>query len=259
MPYYAVAKGNSVGIFKTWTECANSIKGFSGAVYKKFDTNAEAEAFINGANDEGEYIDIDYCVYTDGSCADNGRPNAVAGIGIYFGEDDDRNISKRVEGKQSNNTAELGAIIYLYKLIEADIKAGKHIAIVSDSEYAIKCVGSYGQKCYKDNWKKDMPNKEMVREAYELYKDLSNVHFVHIMAHTGKDDIHSKGNDGADRLANLAIGRTQCPYSKIYLNVPFACKDEAKTLGAKWDVAKKKWYIFDNSPTKELLLQKFAA
>lgn len=31
--------------------------------------------------------------------------------------------------------------------------------------------------------------------------------------------------------------------SKIYLNVPYAQKDEAKALGAKWDASNKKWYI----------------
>ena len=30
--------------------------------------------------------------------------------------------------------------------------------------------------------------------------------------------------------------------SKIYLNVPFAQKDEAKALGARWDAVQKKWY-----------------
>ncbi|MGZ5075491.1 MAG: DUF5710 domain-containing protein [Methylobacter sp.] len=31
--------------------------------------------------------------------------------------------------------------------------------------------------------------------------------------------------------------------SKTYLNVPFAQKDEAKALGAKWDAIKKKWFV----------------
>ena len=31
--------------------------------------------------------------------------------------------------------------------------------------------------------------------------------------------------------------------SKTYLNVPFAEKDAAKALGARWDPANKKWYI----------------
>ena len=30
---------------------------------------------------------------------------------------------------------------------------------------------------------------------------------------------------------------------KIYLNVPFAQKDEAKALGARWDAIPKKWYV----------------
>ena len=31
--------------------------------------------------------------------------------------------------------------------------------------------------------------------------------------------------------------------SKTYLNVPFAEKDAAKALGARWDPANTKWYI----------------
>ncbi|SJM90071.1 conserved hypothetical protein [Crenothrix polyspora] len=30
---------------------------------------------------------------------------------------------------------------------------------------------------------------------------------------------------------------------KVYLNVPFAQKDAAKTLGARWDASLKKWYV----------------
>jgi hypothetical protein len=30
--------------------------------------------------------------------------------------------------------------------------------------------------------------------------------------------------------------------SKIYLNVPFTQKDEAKALGARWDAVQKKWH-----------------
>ena len=31
--------------------------------------------------------------------------------------------------------------------------------------------------------------------------------------------------------------------SKTYLNVPYAQKDAAKALGAKWDAVNKKWYV----------------
>ena len=60
-------------------------------------------------------------------------------------------------------------------------------------------------------------------------------------------DENSVGNEHADRLANLAIGITSCPYQtvkkKIYLNVPYDEKDEAKKMGARWDKSKKRWYI----------------
>ncbi|WP_302489584.1 RNase H1/viroplasmin domain-containing protein [uncultured Mitsuokella sp.] len=34
--YYAVAKGNKVGIFQSWAECAAAVKGYSGARYRGF-------------------------------------------------------------------------------------------------------------------------------------------------------------------------------------------------------------------------------
>jgi ribonuclease HI len=81
---------------------------------------------------------MEYYVYTDGACINNGKANAVAGIGIYFGENDPRNVSQRVVGKQSNNTGELGAFLVLYDIIKDDIILGKKINIVSDSTYAMR-------------------------------------------------------------------------------------------------------------------------
>ena len=44
--YYAVAKGKTIGIFSTWNECQDQIKGFKGAIFKKFSSQIEAEQFI---------------------------------------------------------------------------------------------------------------------------------------------------------------------------------------------------------------------
>ena len=274
MVVYAVAKGHQVGLFSTWDACNNATKGYSGAIFKKFQTEEEAKVFL-----QESVIDIptrpktaapkksavrvreeflaDYYVYTDGSCSNNGKPNASAGIGIYFGEDDIRNVSLRISGKQSNNTAELTAILHTYELIKPDTDSGKKVIIVSDSEYAIRCATTYGEKCANENWTKDIPNKELVQKLHELYTNTPNVRFIHIMAHTGKTDIHSMGNDGADKLANQAIGLEQCPYSKIYLNVPYTKKEDAKKLGASWDPSKKQWFLYDNSPHKDTLLAQF--
>jgi hypothetical protein len=40
-----------------------------------------------------------------------------------------------------------------------------------------------------------------------------------------------------------ASPKTSAGGSVLYLKVPFAEKDEAKALGARWDAAKKKWYV----------------
>ncbi len=197
-------------------------------------------------------------VYTDGACSNNGRGNSKAGIGIYFGENDSRNVSRRLEGKQTNNSAELTAILETYSLICDELSQGIEYTIVTDSEYSLKCVGKYGEKCAKTGWCEDIPNKELVRNVYESYSRHSNVHFFHVRSHTGGTDIHSLGNEQADRLACLAIGlgALGAP-TKIFLNVPFSKKDEAKALGAKWEPSKKKWYIMNNSPNKEELLRLF--
>ena len=42
--YYVVWRGHQPGIFTTWEEASNSVKGASGALYKSFKTRAEAEA-----------------------------------------------------------------------------------------------------------------------------------------------------------------------------------------------------------------------
>lgn len=190
---------------------------------------------------------MDYYVYTDGACINNGKKTAKSAIGIYFGNGY-QSVYSLIEGKQTNNTAELTAIVVAYEFIEKDLEKGKHIGIVSDSEYAIRCVTSYGEKCDKKNWNVDIPNKELVKLAYTIYKN-KTVQFIHINSHTGKQDEHSLGNEEADRLANLALG-IKNKINKIYLNVPYKRKEEVKELGGKWDPAKKKWYIMDDNPNK---------
>ena len=186
-------------------------------------------------------------VYTDGACVDNGKPYARAGYGVYFGENDPRNVSESYKGLQTNNVAELLAIIKAMTILKENIMRGEQVNIYSDSRYAIRCCTTYGEKCYKNNWvnpnqkNKPIPNLEIVQVAYIFSKDYKNINFIHIRAHTGLQDEHSIGNENADRLANEAIGINYNKMSKgkkggkkrIYLKVPYDEKDEAK---------KKKWY-----------------
>jgi len=246
----------------------------------------------NAINNEKE-SNTAISVYTDGACIDNGKPYARAGYGIWFGENDPRNISETYKGKQTNNIAELLAIIKALTILDAEVKSNQIIHIYSDSRYAIRCCTTYGEKCYKKNWvnpnskNKPIPNLELVQTAYLYCKNHKNIKFHHVEAHTSRTDKHSIGNDHADRLANQAIGIDKCPYAnsesnagnatynnateyylslnkqqslkrqsqkRIYLNVPYNEKDEAKKLGAKWESAKKSWYILENNKNKELIM-----
>ena len=145
-------------------------------------------------------------VYTDGSCVNNGKPNAIAGIGVYFGENDVRNVSERVIGKQTNNTGELSAIIKVFEVLKQDIIDNKVVHIYTDSEYAIKCCNNFGSKiCNNTVNKKPVPNKELVMQLHTLFNKHHNVHIKHINSHTGLQDQHSLGNEGADTLANKAV------------------------------------------------------
>ncbi len=275
MPFYAVAVGTKTGVFDTWAECSAAVKGAASAVYRKFATREEAEQFVKDnkpALFQGRSVSrtsrtsrasrstsrapkipkspkkADLYVYTDGSCINNGRPDAKAGIGIFFGPDDPRNISKRVQGKQTNNTAEVSAILGVFPILKREIESGMNVCIVSDSSYAIRCATTYGKKQEKKGWIDDIPNKELVKDLYETYKPYKNVVFMHVESHTGATDVHSLGNEAADGLANLAIGRdpdrpeSSTRPTRFYMDVPFAKKDLAKKLGARWDPGKKKWY-----------------
>lgn len=253
--FYAVAIGKKTGIFNTWNECKEQVEDFQGAIYKKFTSFEEATNFINDFSNN-------LYVYTDGACINNGNPNARAGFGIFFSKDNPLNVSKELTGKNlTNNIAELSAVIYAINIIKNT--KFKNKIIVTDSEYVIKCATTRGAKLAQREWKskkdKIIPNLDLVKELYELTQTY-DIKYKHVMAHTGAKDKHSIGNYYADLLANRAIGidpNLKEKFDKIYLNVSYAQKDEAKIKGAKWDVGKKQWYILENNPHKEELLKKF--
>lgn len=46
MPFYAVARGHSPGVYTSWPDAQAQINGYTAARYKKFDTKDEAEEFV---------------------------------------------------------------------------------------------------------------------------------------------------------------------------------------------------------------------
>ena len=92
-------------------------------------------------------------IYTDGACSNNGKTDARAGFGIWFGEGDERNTSESFTGPQTNNRAELLAIIKALTILRDEIEEGQRVNIYSDSSYSIRCCTTYERKCQKKDGK----------------------------------------------------------------------------------------------------------
>jgi ribonuclease HI len=159
-------------------------------------------------------------------------------------------------------------MIRALEILKKEIEDKRNINIYTDSEYVMKCTGSYGEKLAKNNWKtkedKIPPNLKLLQKIYELYHgNKKHIKLHHIKAHTNLSDKHSIGNSQADRLANLAVNpnfeerdEDICGFknlsvvvassAKNFINVSYTYKDAVKKLGCKWDMNKKKWYYEDN-------------
>ena len=137
-------------------------------------------------------------VFTDGSCLNNGTKYASGGIGVYFGDDDPRNLSEKLNGeKQTNNRAELTAVIRALQETTCSLK------ICTDSMYVQKGITLWIKKWEHNNWKTskntDVENKDLWQLLQYLIKD-RDISFQYVKAHCG-----IKGNECADLLANNGV------------------------------------------------------
>jgi ribonuclease HI len=149
--------------------------------------------------------------FCDGSCKRNGKPNAVAGYGIY-GTKGNRMFHKysaRVpEGDlQTNQRAELLALRYtLNYIVENNIRNAK---IYSDSKYSIQCLTEWQAAWRRAGWKKadkkPISHIDILPTMCDVWNSLkTHTELIHVYGHTGGTDILSIGNSEADRLAQDA-------------------------------------------------------
>ena len=163
------------------------------------------------------YLDIDNAlkgykepvkIFTDGSTINNGKVDARGGIGIWFGEDDERNVSIAFKDKPTNQRCELMAIYHALQIANTQIDMEIPIIIGTDSMYSINCVTKWMDNWKQNGWKtanrKDVKNKNILQNIDQEYQKRKNISFHHIRAHTKKLDEWSVGNEMADELARNA-------------------------------------------------------
>ena len=154
-------------------------------------------------------------VYTDGSCAGNGRMDAVGGIGIHFpnGELDDVSKVYRI-GHCTNQRTELYAILTAIKYVKQSLGLKNYqIEIMTDSEYAINCITRWVNGWIKNGWiTKDgstVSNKDFIEKIYYYYEKY-NIKLTHVRGHVGIEP-----NEKADKLATKATDKALNEKKKV--------------------------------------------
>lgn len=88
------------------------------------DVAAAAAAAARGLEaDRGKVV-----IFTDGACSNNGFEGAVAGVGVWFGDGDGRNVSEGLPGSiQTNQRAEMMGVI---RALEVVLQGGADVGVV---------------------------------------------------------------------------------------------------------------------------------
>jgi ribonuclease HI len=240
--YYAVKVGQKPGVYETWKECQQHVTGFKGSQYKSFNNRADAWAYIKGAMPNSfetkskpaksekrasrlsnfnqaynAYVsEKALIVFTDGASRNNNLKDAStrrAGIGVFFGFNDPRNISEPfLMDPVTNQRAELFAVIRALEALERDyrdsIEKGnqslyQRVVVITDSQYTISCMTSWLKTWKQNNWMSStgepVKNRELIERLDEAIHMLPSVEFLHVPGHS---DV--PGNVEADKLATSA-------------------------------------------------------
>ena len=146
-------------------------------------------------------------VFTDGSAINNGSKNAKGGVGVFFADNDPRNISKSIvnsngnsKNKVTNNICELiGVILAIEKIVATEPTMSKlRIVVMTDSDYIVKSVLKYSinwrKNGYKNKQGKPIKNIVLMKKVIELVEKY-NVKLHHCPAHrTEPKDPYKKEN-----------------------------------------------------------------
>lgn len=198
--FYAVRKGKAPGIYTSWDMCRAQVHGFSGAEYKSFSTNEEAEAYMGADLDQTEGKEAAEPVpepgvltaYVDGSYI--GGPEFSYGM-VLLDRDGERHFCEKLQdeglAKMRNVAGEIkGAEAAMRYALEHGFR---RLVIYHDYEGIAKwCRG---------DWKTNRDGTKAYKEYYDSIRGKIDISFVKVEGHSG-----DRYNDMADALAKQALG-----------------------------------------------------
>ena len=139
-------------------------------------------------------------LYADGSCVKNGFPGAFGGYGVFYGENDPRNIALPLHNDepQTNNRAEMRACMTALAQHPTD-----SLEVRTDSVYCIDGITKWLPNWKRNGWRKQdntpIANLDLWKEFDLLLQQrpaTACVKFTHVRGHAGEP-----GNEAADKLA----------------------------------------------------------
>lgn len=190
--FYAVKNGRIPGIYTTWEECKAQVDGFSGPVFKGFETKEEALEFL-GVEVKTKKSEMEAAAYCDGSF-DKETSRFSYGVIVFWN-------NEKFEFSESFFDEELS----LMRNVAGEIKgAEKVFSFCADNNIkSVELFYDYEgiEKWCTGEWKRNKTGTISYHDNYNKIKDEVKVKFTKVKGHSG-----NKFNDEADALAKSALG-----------------------------------------------------
>ncbi|XP_061602634.1 ribonuclease H1 [Cololabis saira] len=171
---------------------------------KPAEPSEPAEPSSAQSSDGFTYMGDAVVVYTDGCCSANGRKGARAGIGVYWGPGHPLNVADRLDGRQTNQRAELQAACKALELAKEN--KIKKLVLYTDSKFTINGVTAWVKNWKLNGWRLksggQITNKDDFVKLDRLNTELEVV-WLHVPGHAGYH-----GNEEADRLSREGAAKT---------------------------------------------------
>lgn len=232
--YYAVVKGKKPGIYRTWADCKAQTERFSGAVYKSFPTEEEAQAFMERFGEQTDEAG-DMRDGTETASGEGDLCGMAATDGIISSADEmmrqsqavstDTHLVAYVDGsyEHSRRKYAYGCALVLPDRVETlngsgndpDYVGMRNVAgEILGSEQAILWAIEHGyrdisiyydyegiEKWAEGIWKANKPGTKRYQAFIAEQREKIGISFCKVAAHTGVEY-----NELADRLAKEALG-----------------------------------------------------